>query len=62
MKSKSYHSSNNKVKYFCKNIVVVVVFVGKTPVCEEWPNYEVVEFQPWSGTSPDLGSVAIVRY
>ena len=28
------------------------------PVCEVCPNYEVVEFQPRTLTTPDLGSVA----
>ena len=46
------------------NVVVVVSFVSavvdQTPVRAVWPNYKVMEFQPWPGTTPDLGSVAIV--
>ena len=30
------------------------------PACAVWPNYELVMFQPWSGISPSLGSVATV--
>ena len=30
------------------------------PALAVWSNYEVVMFQPWSGTAPILGSVAIV--
>ena len=29
-----------------------------SPAHAVWPNYEVVLFQPWSGTDPSLGSVA----
>ena len=37
-----------------------VLVVVCPPVCAVWPNYEVLEFQPMSGTTPDLGSLDIV--
>ena len=37
-----------------------VVVVGWTAFRAVWPNYEVVEFQTCSGTTPEIGSVAIV--
>ena len=41
-------------------VVVIVVVVVRLPVCAVWPDYEVGKFQHWSGTAPNLVSVANV--
>ena len=41
-------------------VVVVVVVFRRPPVRAVGPNYEVVEFQHWSGTTLELVYVAIV--
>ena len=40
-------------------LLLLLLFVWP-PARAVWPNYEVVMFQPWSGTVPGLGSVASV--
>ena len=52
-----------KRNYYYDGVIVFVI--NWPPVHAVWPNYEVLEFQPWSVTAPDLGSVAffnIVKY
>ena len=44
-------------KYLDLGFKMVLLF-GRPPVCAVWTNSEVVVFQPWSSTAPNLGSVA----
>ena len=42
---------------------IMLLLLSRWPlVCAVWPNYEVVVFQLWFGTAPNLGSISNITY
>ena len=50
------------IVYFIAIFILLLLLLTCPPISEVWLNQEVVMFQPLTGTSPYLGSVAIVNF